>query len=187
MDVPGRTSTSHVAHGEIPQYLGWTILLLIPKSTTNTRGIDLLDTLWKVVEALIDTRIRASLQMHDVLHGFRSRRGTDMAIVELKLTQEIVNIYQDPLFLVLLELRKAYDTVDRYRLLITLDGYGLGPRICGLLDTFWDCQKVVLIQNGFHVPALPSTRSTRQVGLVSSTLFKVVMDNFIRTWMDMTL
>ena len=92
MDVPGRTSTSHVAHGEIPQYLGWTILLLIPKSTTNTRGIDLLDTLWKVVEALIDTRIRASLQMHDVLHGFRSGRGTGTTIMGIKLSQELAII-----------------------------------------------------------------------------------------------
>ena len=35
--------------GVIPQDLGWTILILIPKVTTNTRGIFLLETLWKVV------------------------------------------------------------------------------------------------------------------------------------------
>ena len=47
--------------GEIPQDLGWTVLVLIPKGTTKTRGIGLLETLWKVVEALIDTCLRASL------------------------------------------------------------------------------------------------------------------------------
>ena len=35
--------------GEIPQELIWTILVLILKGKTNTRGIDLLETLWKVV------------------------------------------------------------------------------------------------------------------------------------------
>ena len=65
------------------------ILVLILKGTTNTRSIGLLDTLWKVVEALIDTRLRASLQMHNVLHGFRSRRGIGAAIMELKLAQEL--------------------------------------------------------------------------------------------------
>ena len=57
---------------EIPQELLWTVLVLFPKGTTNKRGIVLLDTLWKVVEALIDTCLCASLQMHNVLHGFRS-------------------------------------------------------------------------------------------------------------------
>ena len=71
---------------EIPQELGWTVLVLIPTGITYKRGIGLLETLWKVVEALIDTRLCASLQLHDVLHGFWSRRGTGTAIMELKLT-----------------------------------------------------------------------------------------------------
>ena len=41
--------------GEITQDLGWTVLVLIPKGTNVTRGIGLLETLWKVVEVLIDT------------------------------------------------------------------------------------------------------------------------------------
>ena len=56
--------------GEIPQELGWTVLVLLPKWTTYTWSICLMETLWKVVEALIDTHIRANLQFHDVLHGF---------------------------------------------------------------------------------------------------------------------
>ena len=56
--------------GEIPQDLGWTVLVLIPKGTTETRFVGLLETLWKVVEALIDTFIIASLQFHYVIHGF---------------------------------------------------------------------------------------------------------------------
>ena len=31
--------------GEIPQELGWTVLVLIPKGTTDTWGIGLLETL----------------------------------------------------------------------------------------------------------------------------------------------
>ena len=43
--------------GELPQELGWIILVLIPKETTDTRGVVLLETLWKVVGALINTRL----------------------------------------------------------------------------------------------------------------------------------
>ena len=107
--------------------------------TTNTRGISLLDTLWKVVEELIETCLCASLQIHDVLHGFRAGRGTGTAIMDLKFAQDLAIIDQYPLFLVFLDLRKAYDTVDRDHLLITLDRYGAGLQMCGLLDTFWEC------------------------------------------------
>ena len=63
-----------------------------------------------------------------------------MAIMELKLAQELVSIDQEPLCLVLMDLRKSYDTVDWDRLLTTLEGYGAGTHMCGLLETLWDCQ-----------------------------------------------
>ena len=67
-------------------------MVLIPKGTTDTQGIGLLETLWKVVEALIDTHLRSSLQMHDVLHRFRFGKGTGAAIMELSLTKELSSI-----------------------------------------------------------------------------------------------
>ena len=47
--------------GDIPKDLGWTILVLIPKGTTNKRGIGLVKTLRKVVETLINNCLRARL------------------------------------------------------------------------------------------------------------------------------
>ena len=72
--------------------MGWTVLVIITKGNTNTRGIGLLETLWKVVEALIETCLRVSLQMNNFLHGFRAGRGTRTAIMELKLAQELASI-----------------------------------------------------------------------------------------------
>ena len=69
--------------------MGWKFLVIIPKETTNTRVICLLETMWTVVEALIDTCLCAILQMNDVLHGFRTRRGIGTDIMELKLAQEL--------------------------------------------------------------------------------------------------
>ena len=92
--------------GEIPQESGWTVLVVIPKGTTNTRGIGLLETLWKVVEALVYTCLHTILQFHEVLHGFKAGRGTGTAIMELKIAQELASIDQDPLFMVFLDLRK---------------------------------------------------------------------------------
>ena len=156
--MSGGNCISHVAHGGIPQDLVWTVLVLITKGTTNTQGIGLLETLWKVMEELIYTCISASLQLHDVLHGCRDGRGTGTAIMDLNLAQELSRIDQYPLFLVFLDLRKAYDNVDLEVLLMTLEGCVAGPCLCGLLETFWCLQQVVPRQNGFHGPAFPTTR-----------------------------
>ena len=100
-------------HGEIPTELVWTILVLIPKGNTNLWGIILLETLWKVAEAIIDTNTRASIRFHYVLHGFRMGRITGTAILELKVAQELASVDQDPLFLVFMYVLKAYVTVNR--------------------------------------------------------------------------
>ena len=113
-------------------------MFLISKGTTDTRGIGLLENLWKVVEALVDTGIGASLQFHGVLHGLRDGRAKGMAIMELNLAQEISIIDSDSLFLLLLDLSEAYYNADRDRLIHTLEGYGAGPCLWGLLKTFWD-------------------------------------------------
>ena len=57
--------------------------------------------------------------------------------------------------------------------------------MCGLLETFWDCQQVVPRQNGFHRLAFPVTRGTTQDGLVYLMLFNMVVDNTRITWLDM--
>ena len=159
--------------------MGWTVLVLIPKGTTDTRVIGLLDTLWKVVEELIETRLRASLQFHDVLHGFLATIGTGTAIMDLDLAQYLAIVDQDPLFMFFLGLWKSYNTVDRERLIQTLEGYGARPRMCGFLETVWYHQQVVLTHNGCHSLAFLATQGTTHGGLVSPTLFNVVVDNVI--------
>ena len=93
--------------GDIPQLLVWNVLVLIPKVSTDTRGILLLETLWKVIEALIDTRIHVSIHFHDAVHGFWSGRGTGTAVMELEITQELARVDHNPLLLVFLDLSKA--------------------------------------------------------------------------------
>ena len=48
-------------------------------------------------------------------------------------------------------------------------------------------KKVVQRQNGFHRLAFPDTPGTMQGGLLSLTLFNVVVENVIRTWFSMTV
>ena len=41
--------------------------------------------------------------------------------------QQLAGIFQDPLFQVFIDVRKAYNSIDRGRCIEILRGYGLGP------------------------------------------------------------
>ena len=71
--------------GEIPSRMLLTIIVLIPKGNSGDfRGIGLLEVVWKVVEKIINARLKCN-PLHDALHGFRLGRGCSTAIMEVKL------------------------------------------------------------------------------------------------------
>ena len=93
-----------MAHGGDTKGVGVDRLGPHTQRDQETWGIGILKTLWKVVEALIDTCLCASLQFYDVLHGFRDGGGTGADIMELNLSQDLASVDHDPLFLVFLYL-----------------------------------------------------------------------------------
>ena len=107
--------------------------------------------------------------------------------MEMKLPQDLSRVYHNPLLLVFLDLNKAYDTVYRGRLIRTLEGYSMRPCLCKLLATFWVYQKYVSRQNGNCGTTFQATWVTTQGFLVSPTLFNVVIDNVIHTWLVLTM
>jgi len=50
------------------------------------------------MEAIIDARVKEVIEFHDCLHGFRSGRGTDTAIIEAKLIQQLAALAGEALF-----------------------------------------------------------------------------------------
>ena len=45
-------------------------MVFIPKVNVYTRGIGTLKILWKVFKTVINTQIKMSVQLHDMLNGF---------------------------------------------------------------------------------------------------------------------
>ena len=91
-------------------------MVLIPKGNSGDfRGIGLLEVIWKVLEKVIDARLSSTIDLYDALHGFRAGRGCGTGIMEAKLAQQLAFIEQRPLYGIFLDLRKAYDAMDRGR------------------------------------------------------------------------
>ena len=69
------------------------------------------------------------IELHDCLHGGLSKRGTGTAIMEVELQQQFAWVEQEPLYQIYLDLRKAYDALDRGQCLKILAGYRVGPNL----------------------------------------------------------
>jgi len=103
--------------GKIPIQLGWVVTVLIPKGGGYYRGIGLLEPIWKIIERVIDKRLKA-IALHDSLHSCHNGRGTGTAVIEAKLSQQLAHIEQTPFYGVFISLKKAFDAMDRERCLL---------------------------------------------------------------------
>ena len=123
--------------GKIPIQLGWVVTLLIPKIGGDYRGISLLKPIWKVVKQVMDHRLEV-IALHDSLHNCRNWQGTGTAVIKAKLAQQLAHIEQAPFYGVFIDLKKAFDAMDRERCLLILEGHGMGPNMRRLICQFWD-------------------------------------------------
>ena len=96
-------------------------------------GIGLVEVMRKVVVAILNCRFTASITYQDFLHGFRAGCRTGTTTLEAKLLQKLAALKEEVLYMIFLDLHKAYDALDRSRYLEILEGYGIGPRSRKLL------------------------------------------------------
>ncbi len=68
--------------------MSWMVVVLLPKSGGNFRGIDLLDPFWKVVEKIMVCWL-GIIEFYPCLHGGLSKRGMGTATIEAKLAQQL--------------------------------------------------------------------------------------------------
>jgi hypothetical protein len=120
----------------IPRQLLWSIVVLILKGRGDYHGIGLLEPIWKCIEQVIDHRLDA-IELHDSLHGCRSKCGTGTTIIEVKLAQQLLYLKLKPFYGVFLDLWKAFDVMDREQSIMMLEGYGAGPRMIRLIHGYW--------------------------------------------------
>jgi hypothetical protein len=88
--------------------------------------------------------------------------------MEVKLLQQLAWVDQEPLYQIYLDLRKAYDALDRRRCLKILAGCGVGPNLLRLQKKFWDDAKMVCCAGGNYGLPFAAHRGVTQGGPLSS-------------------
>ena len=157
-------------------------MVLIPKGKGEFRGIGLVEVTWKVVAVVLHRQLTAGIKLHDALHGFREGCGTGTATLEAKLFQQLAAIREEVLYVIFLDLTKAYDDLDRSRILEILKGYGVGDKVRRMLREYWDKTMMVARAGGYYGKGFKGRRAMTQGDPLSPTIFNVVVDAVVRHW-----
>jgi Reverse transcriptase (RNA-dependent DNA polymerase) len=120
--------------GNMQDAFGNSILVLALKPVKSFWGTALLETIYKLVSLIIHRRLPSSRQLHDAVHGLRKQRGTGTAIINVKLLLQKTQRKSEPLYMLFLDIKKAYSTLDCDRTISLLQQYGVGDNIYNILQ-----------------------------------------------------
>ena len=166
--------------GKLAEEATWQTVVLTPKGKKEYRGIGLVEVTWKVVAVILHSRLKTAITFHDALHGFQEGRGTGTATLEAKMLQKLAAMREEVLYVIFLDLTKAYDDLDRSRSLERLKGYGVGERVRRLLREYWNKSTMVERARGYYRTGFKGGQGVTQGDLLSPTIFNVVVDAVVR-------
>jgi len=86
----------------------------------------------------------------------------------------------ETVYQVYLDLRKAYDSINRAGVLALMEKYGVGPRIRRYVKNIWERQLFMLRQTGFYSDTIPVRRGVTQGDVDSPIIFNLIIDTFLR-------
>ena len=152
-------------------------LILIPKpGKEEMRSIGLTDSIWKICSRVIANRINDTVKWHKSIHGFRNSKGTGTATLEVKLMASLSEHKGDTIFQVFLDLKKAFDSISRAKLMEIMNFYGVGERLMGIIKQYWSEQIVALQQRGYYGTCFKPERGVTQGDVLSPTLFNLAIN-----------
>ena len=88
------------------------------------------------------------------------------------------------LYVIFLDLYKAYDAVAMDILLNILEGYSVDPRAHSILQTYRDGLPMVARVLGYYGKAFQGFRGVTQGEPLTPTIFNVVVDSVVQLWVE---
>ena len=147
------------------------------KCCDNHRGISLLCIAGKIFARLLLNRLIKHIDSIGLVPesqcGFRTGRGTTDMVFALRQIQEKCRLYSEDLYLLFIDLTKAFDTVNRPGLWAILEKVGCPKLFVDLIRSFHDDMKVTVREGTEKSPAFGVTSGTKQGCVLAPTLFSI--------------
>lgn len=150
----------------------------------NWRGISLLDVAGKVFARILQDRL--STLAEDVLPdsqcGFRKGRGCiDMVFSARQLVEKSIE-HDTPLYVLFVDLKKAYDSVPRAALWQVLQKLGVPPTMLDVIRSLHDGMIAKVRVNGDLTDDISVTNGLRQGCTLAPTLFTLYFSVVVNHW-----
>ena len=143
----------------------------------NHRGVSLLCIAGKILARLVLNRLNKHIDKIGLIPesqcGFRSGRGTTDMVFALRQVQEKCKLHGQDLYLLFINLTKAFDTINRESLWCILEKVGCPKLFVSLIRSFHDNMKATVREGSDSSAAFDVTSGTKQGCVLAPTLFSV--------------
>ena len=168
---------------DIPQQLKDALIVHIYKNKgditccDNHRGISLLSIAGKVLARILLNRLQKHINDANLIPesqcGFRRYRGTTDMIFSVRQLQEKCREQNLELYMVFIDLTKAFDTVNREGLWKILRQIGCPETFVTIIRLLHDNMRAKIMDGGETSPDFAVTNGTKQGCVLAPTLFSI--------------
>jgi hypothetical protein len=152
----------------------------------NYRGISLLSIPSKVLAKILYQRIETKVesQLHEAQCGFRKGRGCVDQIFNLKECISLARQKGKSLYMCFVDLRKAYDSVNRDLLWKAMREYGVSEKIIKIVNSLYENTRAKVRVKGKLSEFLSLKTGVKQGCVLSPLLFNIFIDWVVRKVMN---
>ena len=150
----------------------------------NYRGITLLSALYKLTTGIIQDRMSTILEesgaLTDVQAGSRANRGCHAKLATLMNVIKHAHRRKSPLYIVLTDIRKAFDTCSHESFIIAMEQAGFNTEVIHLVDALQKGFKCEVRTPVGNTPPVPVNTGTKQGCGLSPLKFILVMEMILK-------
>ena len=84
------------------------------------------------------------------------------------------------LYMIFIDIKKAYDSLDRDKVIQLLRNYGVGENICNIISNMWLEDIIAPKQKQYYGQPFLSHKGVKQGDIILPTIFNIVVDAVIR-------
>ena len=143
----------------------------------NHRGISLLSIAGKALARILLNRLSDHVLSNNIIPesqcGFRAGRGTTDMIFTIRQVQEKCREQHRDLYMIFIDLTKAFDSVNRQGLWSVLRRIGCPDKFVKIIQSFHDGMKGQVIDNGEMSDAFTVINGTKQGCVLAPMLFTI--------------
>ena len=144
------------------------------------RGIKLLEHVMKVLERVIESRVRNIVKIDEMQFGFMSGKGTTDAIFIVRQLQEKYLAKNKELWMAFVDLEKAFDRVPREVVWWALRKLGVDEWIVSVIKTMYEEATTSVQLNGRESKGFRVKVGVHQGSVLSPLLFVIVLEALSR-------